>query len=371
MGDAAMMTPATAPRGDPRTTRLLAVDPRSGSLVDGTIGDIRARLRAGDLLVVNDAATLPASLRGVTESGAPVEVRLAGERGDGSWRAVLFGAGDWRTRTEERPAPPDLRAGEALLFDGLHATITGVDRGSPRLVSLAFDERGAALWRGLYRAGRPVQYSHAAAPLALWQVQTAYAARPWAAEAPSAGFGLTWDLLLDLRRAGVGVARVTDAAGLSATGDRELDARLPLAERYEVSAEAAHAVAAARARGGRVVAVGTSVARALETAALHGGGRLAASQGTTELLLGPGFRRQAVDGIVTGVHDPGTSHFLLLESFAPETLLHRAYDLAESLGYRGHEFGDAMLILEDPPQAAGALHRATGSSRTLGCSASW
>ena len=339
-----MMAPATAPRGDPRATRLLAIDPRRGRLIDGTIGDLRIHLRAGDLLVVNDAATLPASLRGRTASGLAVEVRLAGERADGLWDAVLFGAGDWRTRTEDRPAPPRLAAGDALLFDGLRATVVLVDPRSPRLVALDFDARGAALWSALYRIGRPVQYAHAAGPLALWQVQTAYAARPWAAEAPSAGFALTWDLLLDLRRAGVGIARVTDAAGLSATGDPDLDARLPLAERYEVSDAAARAVALARAAGGRVVAVGTSVARALETAALQGG-RPVASRGTTDLLLGPGFRRQVVDAIATGVHDPGTSHFRLLESFAPRDLLLRAYAMAESLGYQGHEFGDAMLVL--------------------------
>ena len=88
----------------------------------------------------------------------------------------------------------------------------------------------ASLWRALYQAGRAVQYAHTARSLALWHVQTAYAARPWAAEAPSAGFALTWDLLLDLRRRGISTARVTHAAGLSSTGDGELDARLPLAE---------------------------------------------------------------------------------------------------------------------------------------------
>jgi S-adenosylmethionine:tRNA ribosyltransferase-isomerase len=343
------MIPAFAPRPDPRATRLLQINPRGGDLVDGTIGDLRDLLRPGDLLVVNDAATLPASLPGVTESGAPIEARLAGERGvgDGSWRAVLFGAGDWRTRTEERPPAPVLAVGEVLRFTGLSATLVEVDAVSPRLVALQFDARGAALWRALYRAGRPVQYAHTAGPIALWQVQTAYAARPWAAEAPSAGFALTWDLLLDLRRRGVGIARVTDAAGLSSTGDGELDARLPFAEQYEVPDETVSAIAATRERGGRVVAVGTSVTRALEAAAADGGGRLIASRGTTDLRLGPGVARRVVDAIVTGVHDPGTSHFALLESFAPEALLRRAYAFAEARGYRGHEFGDAFLILGD------------------------
>jgi S-adenosylmethionine:tRNA ribosyltransferase-isomerase len=297
--------------------------------------------------VVNDAATLPASLRGVTQAGAPVEARLAGESGDGSWRAVLFGAGDWRRRTEERPPPPALRAGEVIQFDGLRAAVAGVDEASPRLVSLVFEARGAALWRALYRAGRPVQYAHAAGPLALWQVQTAYAARPWAAEAPSAGFALTWDLLLDLRRRGVGIARVTHAAGLSSTGDGGLDGRLPLAESYEVAVDAVRAIESARQRGGRIVAVGTTVTRALEGAAAHGGGRLVAGRGSTDLLLGPQERPSVVDGVMSGLHDPGTSHFALLESFAPRALLEGAHAFAEERGYSGHEFGDAILILSD------------------------
>jgi len=344
------MMAAAWPHEDPRTTRLLHVEPRRGSLEDRVIGDLRALLREGDLLVVNDAATLPASLHGVTAAGAPVEVRLAGpggEGGDGTWRAILLGAGDWRTRTEERQPPPGVEAGSVLAFDGLRATVTSLDPASPRLVSLVFDRHGAALWRALYRAGRPVQYAYTARPLALWQVQTAYAARPWAAEAPSAGFALTWDLLLDLRRRGVGIARVTHAAGLSSTGDPALDSRLPLAERFEVAADAVRAVEAARQRGGRVVAVGTTVARALEGAVVAGRGRLAPSRGTTELLLGPGRRPAVVDGVVTGMHEQGTSHFTLLESFAPRRLLQRAHAFATDHGYRGHEFGDALLILDD------------------------
>jgi S-adenosylmethionine:tRNA ribosyltransferase-isomerase len=390
------MQPAAWPRGNASATRLLHVDPAARrrtaravlrhpavvtlesserrGFVDGRIGDLRVLLREGDLLVVNDAATLPASLRGVTGAGVAVEVRLAGSEGDGGcdgcWRAALFGAGDWRQRTEDRPPPPALGAGEELRFGGagtrgddgrpghpgrpLRATIAGVDARSPRLVSLRFAARGAALWRALYRAGRPVQYAHTARPLALWEVQTAYAARPWAVEAPSAGLALSWELLLDLRRRGIAIARVTHAAGLSSTGDGALDARLPLAERYEVPEETVRAVAAARRRSGRVVAVGTTAVRALEGDARSHRGRLIAGAGTTELRLGPAMRRRVVDGILTGLHDPGTSHFALLESFAPRALLLEAHAFAAERGYLGHEFGDAMLILGELRQARAA-----------------
>jgi S-adenosylmethionine:tRNA ribosyltransferase-isomerase len=339
------MIPASWPRDDPGATQLLEIDPVHDRLADRRIGELPALLREGDLLVVNDAATLPASLRGVTERGLPVELRLAGERPDQTWSAVLFGAGDWRTRTEDRAPPPRLEPGSVLRFDGLRGTINSVDPTTPRLVSVVFDLGGDAFWPALYRTGRPVQYAHTARPLALWHAQTGYAARPWASEAPSAGFGLTWELLLALRRAGVELARLTHAAGLSATGDEALDARLPLPERYDIPAETVEAVDRTRADGGRVVAVGTTVTRALEGAAANGGGRLFAGTGTTDLHLGPRTRRNVVDGILTGAHDAGTSHIRLLEAFAPPGLLERAHDLAEAKGYRSHEFGDAMFVL--------------------------
>jgi S-adenosylmethionine:tRNA ribosyltransferase-isomerase len=346
------MIAASWPRDDASTTRLLHVDPRTGDVLDGSIGDLRTLLRANDLLVVNDAATLPASLRGATATGAPVELRLAGRNDDGTWRAVSFGSGHWRMRTEDRATPPLLRVGDTISFDRLRATIVRVDDRSSRLVTIGFDLEGAKFWRALYRAGGPVQYSYTARPLAIWHVQTPFAWRPWAAEAPSAGFALTWDLLLDLRRRGVALARVTHAAGLSSTGDDALDAHLPFDERFEVPEETARAIREARASGGRVIAMGTTVARALETAARRGGGNVVASAGLTDLLLGPRELRFVVDGIVTGVHEPDTSHFSLLESFAPRELLEHARGVAEEADYRGHEFGDALMVL--PEEVAGS-----------------
>src|SRR5262249_40227020 len=148
-----------------------------------------------------------------------------------------------------------------------------------------------------------VQYSHVEAPLDLWDLQTSYGSRPWAVEAPSAGLPLTGATLLALRRAGVGLAAVTHAAGLSSTGDPLLDAALPLPDRYDTPAETAAAVGSAE----RVVAVGTTVVRALESAARTG--RLS---GTTDLKIGAGFRAAIVRGLVTGLHEPGSSHLGLL-----------------------------------------------------------
>ena len=340
------MTPAPWPRPEPREDRLLRIDPAARTWRDARFGDLPAELRRGDLLVVNDAATLPASLRGRGPAGEEVELRLAGQAEDGLWWAVLFGAGDWRTRTEDRPPPPRLAAGDRMAIGpGLCAEVRRVDDASPRLVTVAFDQAGADLWSGLYRYGRPIQYSHLRAPLALWHVQTAYASRPWAMELPSAGRPLTAEALRDLARREVGLATVTHAAGLSSTGDATLDARLPLPERFDIPQSCVDAVERTRRRGGRVVAAGTSTVRALEgQAALHDG-RLIAGHGTTALVIGAGHRLRVVDGLLTGLHEPGSSHFELLKAFAPETLLRDALAHAEGVGYVAHEFGDSSLIL--------------------------
>jgi S-adenosylmethionine:tRNA ribosyltransferase-isomerase len=343
-----VVTPATWPRPEPREDRLLRIDPVAGTWRDAHVGDLAVELRPGDLLIVNDAATLPASLRGRGPRGEEVELRLAGLGEAGEWWAVLFGAGDWRTRTEDRPPPPRFAPGDRIAIGpGLGVEVRAVDGASPRLVTVAFDRGGAELWSALYRHGRPVQYSHLRAPLALWHVQTAYAARPWAMELPSAGRPLTAGALRDLGRRGVGLATVTHAAGLSSTGDAALDARLPLPERFDIPASCVDAVARTRQRGARVVAAGTSTVRALEgQAALHEG-RLVPGGGTTGLVIGAGHVPRIVDGLLTGLHEPGSSHFELLMAFAPEGLLRDALAHAEDAGYLAHEFGDSSLILRD------------------------
>jgi S-adenosylmethionine:tRNA ribosyltransferase-isomerase len=337
------MKPAAWPPARPLEDRLLHVDPQRGTFQDGRVADLPDRLRSGDVLVVNDAATLPASVRAITARGTAIELRLAGQH-EQTWSAVLFGPGDWRQRTEDRPAPPPLVPGDVLRCgDALLATVRAVDPETPRLVEIEFDRSGPGFWSALYRCGRPVQYSYLDGPLSLWHVQSSYAARPWAVEPPSAGRPLTWEMLARLRAHGVTIASVTHAAGLSSTGDAALDARLPLPERFEVPAATVAAVTAARERGGRVVAVGTTVVRALESAAAATG-TLSAMSAYTRLRIGPGFRPRVVTGLLTGMHEPDSSHFALLTAFAPAGLLHAAHRFAEDAGYLGHEFGDSCLV---------------------------
>jgi S-adenosylmethionine:tRNA ribosyltransferase-isomerase len=174
-------------------------------------------------------------------------------------------------------------------------------------------------------------------------VQTAFAGRPLAAEMPSAGRPLRVSLLRALRSRGLAIAVITHAAGLSSTGDRALDAALPLPELSLVPESAVAAVDAALAKGGRVVAVGTTVVRALEGAVRSG--RLQAGAKRTDLRIGPGFRPRVVSGLLTGLHEPGESHFELLQAFAPRALLEAAIEHAARAGYLSHEFGDSCLIL--------------------------
>jgi S-adenosylmethionine:tRNA ribosyltransferase-isomerase len=343
---AAVVTPAAWPRDEPLDERLLLVDPRAGQWRDARIRDLPAWLSSGDLMVVNDAATLPASFVATGPQGRRFELRLAGELGGGRWRAVLFGEGDFRTRTENRPPPATLERRDKLqIAPDFEATVEEVDPCSSRLLVVCFSRFGAALWSELYRHGRPVQYAHVAHPLEVWQAQTPFASRPWAVEMPSAGRPLSWALVAELRRRGVHVAALTHAAGLSSTGDHAIDESLPFPERFDLPAETVRAVAAARSERQRVVAVGTTVVRALEGCASLHGGELIAGAATTDLRIGEAFCLRVVDGILTGLHEVGSSHRELLLAFAPEPLLGRALAHADAQGYLGHEFGDACLVL--------------------------
>ena len=335
-----LFEPARAPRG-PLAERLLHVDREARSFVDHPFARLPSLLRPGDLVVVNDAATLPASLR-LTNHDA--EIRLLARESDGTFRAVLFGAGDFRTRTEDRSPPPRLERGAVLSFGELFASVVSVDLDEPRLLRVRFDRDARELVEALYRVGKVVQYAYVERPLELWDVQNRYASRPWAFEPPSAGRPLTIGVLGELRAHGVALAAVTHAAGLSSTGSSSLDRRLPLPEQSDIPIETVRAVEAAKERGGRVVAVGTTVVRALEGRALESP-RLSAGRNETSLVIAPGFRPRIVDGLLTGLHEPGTSHFALLEAFAERALLVRALEHASRLGYLEHEFGDSCLVL--------------------------
>jgi S-adenosylmethionine:tRNA ribosyltransferase-isomerase len=340
------MIPAHLPVQRPPDAKLLVID-RSGRFRDLRRGALADLLHPGDLVVANDAATLPASLHGIhLRTSALVEVRLAARRSLESddvseFRAIVFGAGDFHTRTEQRPLPPALLTGDRLSLGPLDASVVSIVH--PRLVSLHFEGTADEIRAGIAAHGHPIQYSHINTPLTLWDVWTPISSRPVAFEPPSAAFTINWGVLSDLRARGVGFATITHAAGISSTGDPLLDSKLPFEEPYEISAIAALAINHTKERGGRVIAIGTTVVRALEHAA-GAEGTVRSGAGLATQRINPRSRLRIVDAILTGVHESGTSHYEMLRAFTDDATLESAADWLEGHHYRTHEFGDSVFL---------------------------
>lgn len=345
------MIAAHEPIQRPRDGKLLVVD-AAGRITHAPRSRLLRFLRARDLVIANDAATLPASLSGVhVPGGAEVEVRLAGWPGPSAslasldvrrFLAVVFGAGDFRTRTEDRPPPPRLTPGDHFTFGEVSATIeTLLDH--PRLVRLRFDGPPHAIWAGLARHGRPIQYAHVPVQLAMWDVWTPIAGLPAAFEPPSASFALDWSTIRAMRDCAISFATITLAAGISSTGDPDLDRRLPFDEPYRISESTAAAIRRARAERGRIVAIGTTVVRALEHSAARDG-VVHAGDDVADQRIGPTSELRIVDAIMSGTHEPGSSHYQLLRAFLDDGTLAGASAALEARGYRTHEFGDSVLI---------------------------
>jgi S-adenosylmethionine:tRNA ribosyltransferase-isomerase len=332
-----------------RAAKLVTID-ANGRVQHLLCAELPSLFSPGDLIVANDAATLPASLRGAhVASGEPIEVRLAAwisVRDPSRFVAIGFGAGDYRTRTEERPPPPSVSPGDPLLLGPLVAVVERL-LGHPRLFALRFVGGRRAVLAGLARHGRPIQYAHVPEPLGLWDVWTRIAVDPIAFEPPSAGFVLDWHTLAAWRQRGIGFSTLTHAAGISSTGDPTLDLRLPFDEPYRIPERTVAAIKQARSQGGRIVAIGTTVVRALESAAAADG-HVRTGGGVARGRIVRGTPLRVVDAILTGVHQRGESHFELLEAFANDTVLDRISAAVTEHGYRAHEFGDSVLIERQP-----------------------
>jgi len=350
------MTAAHLPIQRPSQAKLLVTD-EQGQFRHWPRSRLVDLFRCGDLVIANDAATLPASLSGEhLPSGRFIEVRLAGRDSLAindlrRWMAVVFGAGDFRMRTEDRPQPPALAAGDKLVLGPLHATVESI-LGHPRLVRLVFDGSSKEILEGLAHHGRPIQYSHVRPPMALWDVWTPIAGPPVAFESPSAGFALDWRTLSSLKERGVQFATITHASGISSTGDPELDALLPFDEPYCIPPSTASAIRDAQEHNGRVIAIGTSVVRALEDAAGPDGSLRAGERVATQR-IGSGSRLRVVDAMLSGTHEPGTSHRELLRAFLDDETLARMDWELDLRGYRTHEFGDSVFVERIEPGSRG------------------
>jgi S-adenosylmethionine:tRNA ribosyltransferase-isomerase len=326
--------------------RLLVVTPSSA--VDTTFAALGEFLGAGDVLVVNTSATLPAAV--------PVEGPAFGRDGPedlllhlgtelpGGLRLV-----ELRTATgfgsspfaDTRPGTVRLPGGgRAELLTPWPATPDGPPAEGPnRLWVARLDVPGDRLaW--LADHGRPIRYGTPAEPWPIAAYQTVFATEPGSAEMPSAARGFTAELVTALVSAGVVVAPLVLHCGVSSPEAGEA----PQPERYRVPAATAGLMNAARAAGRRVVAVGTTAVRALETVTDEAG-TVHPGEGWTELVISPDRGVRAVDALITGWHEPEASHLELIAAVAGAEMLERSYATAHALGYHGHEFGDLHLIL--------------------------
>ena len=320
--------------------RLLVIDRATGRIEHSRFDKINKYLRGGDLLVFNSSRTLPASLSGCGAGHGPcMEARLAERLPDGSWLALLLcEQGD--------PFGCGLRAGMQIEFaEKLAATVLERDTNIPRLWRLRFSISGTELVDLIYRLGKPIRYEYVSAPWDLDYYQTVYATEPGSAEMPSAGRAFTWKLLLELKRRGIDTAYVVLHTGLSSYMDDELDRLHPASEEeYFVNRLTAEKIRRSRQRGGRVIAVGTTVVRALESVT-NENGSVTEAHGYTRLKIDHHHRLRAVNGLLTGLHEPEASHLDLLSAFLPTQKIQAAYEEAVVQRYLWHEFGDLNLIL--------------------------
>lgn len=340
------MRPATVPSQRPHDAKLLFGD---------AVGRIQHLSRAhlidlflpGDLVIANDAATLPSSLMGYhVPTKRPIEIRLAGRESLDEFRtfsAIVFGEGDFHLRTEDRPDPPHLKPGDALWLGPLRARVVRV-LDHPRFARLTFDGSALEIGEGLARHGRPIQYSHVPTPLAVWDTWTPIAGPPVAFEPPSAGFVLSWNALVGFRSRGVRFATITHAAGISSTGDPSLDALLPFTEPYRIPTSTARVIRRTQANSGRIIAIGTTVVRALEHSAAMFDGEVPAGERVATQRIDARTNLAVVDAILSGTHEPGTSHYEMLRAFADDEMLKRIDEQLNSLDYRTHEFGDSVFL---------------------------
>ena len=338
-------------RGLSRDEVRMLVATRDG-LAHARARDLPDHLRAGDVLVVNTSATLPAALPATRADGAPLTLHLSTPDRGRRWVVEL-------RRDGERFA--GAIAGETLaLPGGASATLIAPhDRArSPEewlaAVTCARPHNitGARLWLAdidtgdeplldhLARHGAPIRYPYVERRWPLSDYQTVFALHPGSAEMPSAGRPFTPALVTALVARGIAVAPLLLHTGVSSPEAGET----PYPERYAVPAATARLVNAARAGGGRIVAVGTTVVRALETVA-RPDGLVEPGAGWTHHVVSPEHGVRAVDGLLTGWHDPDASHLLVLEAVGGRELVASSYDAALRCGYRWHEFGDVHLIL--------------------------
>jgi S-adenosylmethionine:tRNA ribosyltransferase-isomerase len=316
-------------RGIPRDgVSLLVSSARAGTHTLARFTDIAKYLRAGDLLVANDSATIPAALEARRRNGTVLHLHLSTRVSEQLWIV-------------EPRRTPVVQVGERLALPqgGSIELIAPLHRAHRRLwyAVLALP---CPVEKYLAAYGRPISYDYVEGTYPIEAYQTIFAREPGSVEMPSAGRPFTLRIIDDLYRHNVNVAAITLHCGVASPEAHEP----PLDERFAVPDWTAQSVNATRAAGGRVIAVGTTVVRALESAASPDG-TVRAARGWTSHIVDAQHPPRAVDGLLTGFHEPRASHLLMLEAFTSQLFLDAAYRTALSSGMLWHEFGDVHLIV--------------------------
>ena len=335
---------AQHPLPERTASRLLALDGGSGALRDLRFADFPSLLRPGDLLVVNDTRVLPARLLGRKASGGACELLL--ER-------LL----DTRRILAQARASKGLRPGTSISLPGGATAVVIARHGE--LHELALDRDALAYFEAHGDMPLPPYIGRAADASDRERYQTVFAAEPGAVAAPTAGLHFDQATLQSLDSAGVAIARLTlhvGAGTFQPLRSDDIAAHRMHAERFRVPASTVAAIAAARQRGGRVIAVGTTVVRALESAAATDG--IAAVEGETDIFIVPGHRFRVVDALLTNFHLPESTLLMLVSAFAGRERVLAAYHHAIASGYRFFSYGDAMFVTPDPAAFAARGARA-------------
>ena len=340
---------ALAPANPRESARLLRV-PAAGGFVDLTVADLPDLIRPGDALVVNDTRVIPARLFGTRRRGeavARVEVMLMKRLDANRWRALVKPAR--KLEVGERVAFTEASESDACLLGALAATVEA--KGEAGEVDFAFDFSGPVLDEALARFGRTplppyIEARRPAGPQDLADYQTMFADEPGAVAAPTAGLHFTPALTARIEAAGATLHRVTLHVGggtfLPVKSD-DTDAHKMHGEWGRLDAATADALNAARARGGRIVAIGTTSLRLLESAAGEDG-RLRPFLGDTEIFITPGYRFRAVDALFTNFHLPRSTLLMLVSAFCGRERVLAAYAHAIAAGYRFYSYGDATFL---------------------------
>lgn len=318
-----------APRGE---SRLLVLD-REGPDRHRHVRDLPELLRAGDLLVLNNTKVIPARLFGRRPGGGQIEILLTARAGDRDWDALVKPG-------KRAKIGSVITLEETLTAEVLEKEETGRHR-------LRFSEPIEPHLERLGHMPLPPYIQRADQAEDRDRYQTVWAKTPGAIAAPTAGLHFTQEILDRLTAAGVQTAEVTLHVGLGTfkpvTAEKVEDHRMDT-ERWEVPEGTAEAIRRTREAGGRVVAIGTTVVRTLESAALTGGGEIRAGSGATELFITPGFRFQVVDVLLTNFHLPKSTLLMLVSAFAGRERVMDGYAEAVREGYRFYSYGDAMLV---------------------------